>query len=198
MIVIAATKNNGKLKELNRVMADYNITLISMKDAEIAVEIVEDGKSFEENALIKARTLHKITGKPVIADDSGLCVNCLGGRPGIYSARYGGEHLDYPQKMKMLTDEILSQNTNDRSAYYDCVIVYIDKDSKEYVFNGRCDGEIALSPKGDGGFGYDPIFMVNGKTMAEMTEDEKDKISHRGKALRLLAKNLPEILRETE
>lgn len=195
MIVIAATKNNGKLKELNRVMENYDITLVSMKDADICVEIVEDGETFEENALIKARTLHKITGKPVVSDDSGLCVNCLGGRPGVYSARYGGEDLDYPSKMKMLLDEIKNQGTNDRSAYYACTIVYIDKDSKEYVFYGRCDGEIAEAPRGEGGFGYDPIFIAkDGKTMAELTDDEKDEISHRGKALRLLGQALPEIM----
>lgn len=195
MIVIAATKNNGKLKELNRVMEDYDITLVSMKDADICVEIVEDGETFEENALIKARTLHKITGKPVIADDSGLCVNCLGGRPGVYSARYGGEDLDYPSKMKMLIDEIKNQGTDDRSAYYACTIVYIDKDSKEYVFYGRCDGEIAEAPRGEGGFGYDPIFIAkDGKTMAELSDEEKDEISHRGKALRLLGQALPEIM----
>ncbi|MEG1620604.1 MAG: RdgB/HAM1 family non-canonical purine NTP pyrophosphatase [Oscillospiraceae bacterium] len=198
MIVIAATKNNGKLKELNRVMSDYDITLISMKDAEIAVEIVEDGITFEENALIKARTLHKITGKPVISDDSGICVNCLDGRPGVYSARYGGEDLPYPEKMQKLIDEIAAKNTTDRSAYYSCVIVYIDKDSKEYIFNGRCDGKIGYEPKGDSGFGYDPIFVVGEKTMAEMTDEEKDEISHRGKALRLLANNLPEIIKNAE
>ena len=195
MIVIAATKNNGKLRELNRVMEDYDITLVSMKDADICVEIVEDGETFEENALIKARTLHKITGKPVVADDSGLCVNCLGGRPGVYSARYGGEDLDYPSKMKMLLDEIKNQGTDDRSAYYACTIVYIDKNSKEYVFYGRCDGEIAEAPRGEGGFGYDPIFIAkDGKTMAELSDEEKDEISHRGKALRLLGHALPEIM----
>ena len=195
MIVIAATKNNGKLKELNRVMENYDITLVSMKDADICVEIVEDGETFEENALIKARTLHKITGKPVVADDSGLCVNCLGGRPGVYTARYGGEDLDYPSKMKMLIEEVNNQGTNDRSAYYACTIVYIDKNSKEYVFYGRCDGEIADAPRGNGGFGYDPIFIAkDGKTMAELTDEEKDEISHRGKALRLLGQALPEII----
>ncbi len=197
MIVIAATKNNGKLKELNRIMEAYDITLVSMKDIELPVEIVEDGNTFEENALIKARTLHKITGEPVIADDSGLCVNCLGGRPGIHTARYGGENMDYNHKMKKLVEEIQNQGTDDRSAYFACVIVYISKDSKEYVFYGRCDGEIGYEPKGDGGFGYDPIFIAkDGKTMAELSNEEKDEISHRGKALRLLAEALPEIMKE--
>ncbi len=195
MLVIAASSNKGKLKELNRILMPYEISVVSMGDMGIDVEIVENGTTFQENALIKARAIHKITGKPVISDDSGLCVNCLDGKPGVYSARYAGEETPYNEKIATLLQEIDATGSSDRSAYFATVIAFIDKDSTEYVFEGRCEGNIGYKPSGGNGFGYDPIFYVEKGSFAEISDEEKDRISHRGVALKKLTDSLDKIIK---
>ncbi len=194
MLLIAATTNKGKQKELHRILEPYGVSVVSMLNAGIDIEIVENGTTFEENALIKARTIHQITGKAVIADDSGLCVNCLNGNPGVYSARYGGENADYKTKINLLLDEINESKSTDRSAYFKTAIALITSDSIEYVFEGICEGYIGNEPKGENGFGYDPVFYIDGKSFGEISDAEKDKLSHRGKAMAALLKELPKIV----
>ncbi len=183
--IIVATKNKNKVIEIAKILPEYEI--ITMEEAGIDVEIEENGTTFEENALIKAKTVkNMIQNAIVIADDSGLCVSCLDGQPGIYSARYGGHDLDYKIKNKMLIDEVNAKNTPDRSAKYVCSIACVDEE--EHVFTAECYGEITNEQSGNNGFGYDPIFYLKEykKTMAEISPEVKNEISHRAIALRML------------
>ncbi len=183
--IIVATKNKNKVIEIAKILPEYEI--VTMEEAGIDIEIEEDGTTFEENALIKAKAVKEfVKDDIVIADDSGLCVTCLDGAPGIYSARYGGHELDYGIKNRMLIDEVNAKNTTDRSAKYVCSIACVDEE--EHVFTGECHGEITKDPSGSNGFGYDPIFFVKeyNKTMAEISPKVKNEISHRAEALKML------------
>jgi XTP/dITP diphosphohydrolase len=155
----------------------------------------EDGDSFEANALIKARAAREATGEVVLADDSGIAVAALGGRPGIHSARYGGPDSTDEENLDKLLREV-SAAGDDRSAAYVCALALIDETGREHVFEARCDGHLIDRPRGHGGFGYDPAFVPedtgpgDGRTMSELSADEKNEISHRGRAARLLAAHL--------
>lgn len=184
-MLVVATGNRGKLEEFRKILPDYEI--VSMREVGFSEEIEENGKTFEENALIKARAVMKATGKAAIADDSGLTVDALGGAPGIYSARYAGENATDADLVKKLLREMHDVPKEERGAAFVSVIAYVTPDGEEKTFRGECCGYIDFAPKGDNGFGYDPVFVVPtyGKTFAELEMEEKNAISHRGCALEL-------------
>lgn len=184
--IIAATKNRGKLKEIAQLLSDLPYDVISMTDAGMTDDIDESGATFEENALIKARAVWKVTGETVIADDSGLEVDHLGGAPGVYSARYAGEGATDADRNHKLLSALAGVPADKRSARFVCAEALIFPDGRELVVRGTCEGYIAEEPAGDNGFGYDPLFYVPefGLTIAQMDAELKNSISHRGNALR--------------
>lgn len=180
--LIVASNNSKKIEEIREILPQFNIQ--SLKDINFHEDIVEDGNSFEDNAYIKASFIAKKFKTSCIADDSGLCVNALNGAPGIYSARYAGEDKNDTSNNLKLLQELATQK--DRSAYFITCICYFDYEYKaHHFFEGKIVGSIADEPKGDKGFGYDPLFIPQGfeKTFAQMDAQEKNKLSHRGKAL---------------
>lgn len=195
MKFIIATNNQKKLKELERILNPLGINAVSAKDEGISLDDVEEtGITFAENAYLKAEAAFKKTGLPSVADDSGLCVDALDGRPGIYSARYAGENATDSDKNNKLLSELKDVPEKDRTAHFTCAICCILPDGEKIEVEGRCEGSIAFEPHGNGGFGYDPIFKYSDKSYAELSSDEKDSISHRGKALRKLKTELEKYL----
>lgn len=194
--LIFATGNAGKMREIRQIMEDLPLDIKSMKEAGVSADIVEDGKTFEENALIKARTIHKLTGGIVLADDSGLVVDYMDGMPGIYSARFMGEDTSYDIKNKAIIDALKKAEGEERSARFVCAIAAVLPDGSERVVRAVMEGRIGYEIAGENGFGYDPIFFLPeyGKTSAEISPEEKNLISHRGKALRLMREELKEAL----
>ncbi|NMO95274.1 XTP/dITP diphosphatase [Paenibacillus lemnae] len=200
--LIVATRNPGKVKEFSHAFAPFGWSVKSMFDYPELPDVVEDGNTFSDNAYKKAKTIGDALGMPVLADDSGLCVDALGGDPGVYSARYAGEHGDDVANNDKLLTELSRLRTSDASnenermlspAQFVCVLVLYDPLSGEHVeTRGTADGWITSEPQGDGGFGYDPLFYLKqyGKTMAQLTLDEKQAVSHRGHALRQLTEKL--------
>lgn len=184
--IIFATSNEGKMKEIRMILGDLGAEILSLKDAGIKADIIEDGTSFEENAIIKASAVQKISGGIVLADDSGLEVDYLGGEPGIYSARYMGEDTPYDIKNQNIIDRLKDAEGDERSARFVCVIAAAFPDGSVKTARATIEGRIGYEICGEGGFGYDPIFYIPelGKTSAEISADEKNMISHRGKALR--------------
>lgn len=181
--IVLATSNPHKVEEINAITKDLGIEFILPPDG---FDPIENGKTFEENALLKAKEANKLTNMPTLADDSGLCVDFLDGAPGIYSARYA----DSPNgRIEKLLSELKDVPLDKRGAHFVCAMTLLDKNG-EILFSdrGECHGKIGFEAKGTNGFGYDPIFVVNGgdKTMAELSEDDKNKISHRGLALQKL------------
>ena len=196
MKIIFATGNQGKLREVRAIVADLGIEVESMKDAGIDVDIVEDGKTFEENALIKARTVCKACGEVTMSDDSGLEIDALGGEPGIYSARYMGEDTSYHIKNMNLVERLEGVPDEKRTARFVCAIACVFPDGRELICRETFEGRIGYEEKGENGFGYDPIFYVpeKGCYSAELSPEEKNAISHRGKALRAMRAKLEEVL----
>lgn len=190
--IVFATGNAGKMREIKEILADLPYEVVSMKEAGISANIVEDGKNFEENALIKARTVAKISGRIALADDSGLEVDAMDKAPGIYSARFLGEDTSYEIKNQYILDQLKGVEGDDRSARFVCAIACVWPDGTERVCRATIEGVIAQKPAGENGFGYDPIFFVPkyGKTTAELSMQEKNEISHRAKALRQMAESL--------
>ena len=188
--IVFATANEGKVKEIKEILGDFPIEVVSMKEMGITADIEENGATFEENSLIKARALVKLTGLPALADDSGLEVDYLNGEPGIYSARYLGRDTDYDYKNNYIIDKLSGAKGEDRSARFVCVISLVLPDGREFVERGVVEGQIGYEQKGENGFGYDPIFYLPeyGKTSAELPPEEKNRISHRGKALTAMKK----------
>ena len=186
--LILATSNQGKMKEIREILKDLNVEVLSLKEAGIEADIVEDGKTFEENAMIKARAIRDLTGCMVLADDSGLEVDALNKEPGIYSARYMGEDTSYDIKNKNIIDRLNGLTGNERSARFVCVIAAAFPDGSEETRRGTIEGQIGFEIAGENGFGYDPIFYVPefGCTTAELSSEDKNAISHRGKALRAM------------
>lgn len=186
--IIFATSNPGKMSEIREIMQDLGVEILSMKEAGIEADIVEDGKTFEENALIKARTIRDLTGCLVLADDSGLVVDALNGEPGIYSARYMGEDTSYDLKNANIIERLSGMKDRGRSARFVCVIAAVFPDGTEETRQGTIEGRISYEPAGENGFGYDPIFYVPeyGCTTAQLSAEQKNEISHRGKALRAI------------
>lgn len=181
--IIFASHNSGKIKEITEILTSFGIKVISAADVNLP-DVEETGATFEENAALKALTIAKIMQKPCLADDSGLCVTALNGRPGVYSARYA-PNRDFDKAMDMLLTEIKQSGNPDRSAYFACVIALGFPDGNYRHFEGRVDGYIAENKQGQGGFGFDPVFVPQGyeKTFAELGAEVKNKISHRGRAM---------------
>ncbi len=187
--IIFATGNEGKMNEIKEIMKDfiekYEIIILSLKEAGVDADIVEDGRTFEENALIKARAIAKLTDAVVLADDSGLEVDYLDGAPGIYSARFLGEDTSYDIKNTYILDKLDGVEDDNRTARFVCAIACVFPDGKELCIRGTIEGTIAYEIKGVNGFGYDPIFYVPeyGCTTAELSAEKKNEVSHRGRAL---------------
>ena len=185
-IMIAATQNKGKLKELRQITEKYGQQLVSMAEAGLGdLDIEETGETFAENSYIKAHTVAQMTGRPCIADDSGLCVDALDGAPGIHSARYSGVHGDdQANRMKLLAD-LKDVPWEQRTAHFTCCITLCWPDGKTLVAEGICPGRIAFEERGEGGFGYDRVFVPEGHTesFAQLGVDVKNKIGHRARAL---------------
>lgn len=183
--IVFATGNKGKLKEIQDIMADMDVEIISMKEAGIEVDIVEDGTTFEENAMIKAKAIAQYTDAIVMADDSGLEIDYLNKEPGIYSARYLGEDTSYDIKNQALLERLEGVPDEKRTARFVCAIAVVFPDGETQVVRETIEGRIGYKIEGENGFGYDPIFYLEeyGCTSAAISPEEKNKISHRGKAL---------------
>ena len=184
--LVLASGNKGKLAEFQRLLEGLDVQIHSMKEYPEIGEIVEDGSTFAENALIKARAVCKATGKPAMADDSGLAVDALNGAPGIYSARFAGEQRSDADNNAKVLQLLEGVEDGKRTARFFCVIAIVLPDGREYTAEGTCEGTILHALQGEGGFGYDPLFYVESldKTFAELTMEEKNRISHRGHANR--------------
>lgn len=186
--IVFATSNEGKMREIREILKDLPVEVLSLKEAGVQVDIVEDGDTFEANALIKAKTVWEKTGGIVLADDSGLEIDYLNGEPGVYSARYMGEDTSYEIKNWNLIHRLKGAAESERTARFVAVIAAVFPDGHSATTRGTMEGYIAHEPAGAGGFGYDPILMLKeyGKTSAEITMEQKNEISHRGKGLRAM------------
>lgn len=186
MELVVATGNAGKLKEIRRLLQSCEVKVLGLDQFPDAPDVVEDGETFSANAAKKAETIARLTGLPCLADDSGLTVSALGGRPGVHSARFSGENADDQSNNLKLLEEMASIPEGQRQAAFFCVMALSLPDQPTRFFEGRVEGTILHEPQGDGGFGYDPLFWLPdfNCTMAEMPLDEKNRISHRGQALR--------------
>ena len=193
-IIVLATRNEGKVREFQELLKDFPVEIRCLKDFGPLPEVVEDGDTFDDNAYKKAHFTAKALGLPVIADDSGLVVEALGGAPGVKSARYAGEKASDAENIAKLLKEMAGK-TN-RKAAFDCVISIAVPSGPALTYEGRCEGEITTEPRGEQGFGYDPVFFYPsyGKTFAEISMAEKNKVSHRGKALAEMAEEFDKVL----
>ena len=193
MKLVLASKNEKKLKEMQDILSQMGVEVCLESTVGVDVDVEETGTTFEENSLLKAKAVMEASGLPAIADDSGLCVDALGGAPGVYSARYGGPGLDDAGRYKLLLENMKGQP---RAAKFVSVITCCFPNGDVLTARGECPGTIAFAPMGEGGFGYDPVFFVPGlkKTFAQLTAEEKNAISHRGKALEAFRVKLEEYL----
>ncbi len=190
--ILFATTNEGKMREIRMIMADTDVEIISLKDAGIKVDVVEDGETFTDNAIIKAKALKAYTDAIVLADDSGLEIDYINKEPGVYSARYMGEDTSYDIKNANLISRLEGAKDEERSARFVCAIAAALPNGEVITVRETMEGRIAYEPAGANGFGYDPIFYLPeyGLTSAELSPEEKNKISHRGKALRAMSEKL--------
>jgi XTP/dITP diphosphohydrolase len=193
MRIVLATTNQGKIAEVRRILADTGVELVPAAEAGLP-PVAETGQTFEENALAKARAAVARTGLPALADDSGLVVDQLEGAPGVRSARYAGEHGDDGANLKLVLENLLGAPA--RSARFVCVAALVAPDGREWTVEGVLDGHIVDEPRGEGGFGYDPIFQPVGelRTLAEMSPEDKDAVSHRGRAFRAIRPAVAELV----
>lgn len=182
--VLIASHNEGKIKEFKDILEPLKLEVVSAAELKVS-DVEETGTTFTENAILKAKTMSAETGFACIADDSGLCINALGGNPGVYSARYA-PNRDFEKGMDMILEEIKKTGSQDRSAYFMCVLALALTDGRVYTFEGRVDGTIALEKRGKNGFGYDKIFVPENHdlTFGELSKEEKHTMSHRGRALK--------------
>ena len=191
--IIFATKNQNKMKEIREILADRDYEILSMEEAGISLDIVEDGTTFEENALIKAKAIRDLVKDAIVlADDFGLAIDYLNGAPGIYSSRFEGEDTPYSVKNQILLDKLSGVPEEKRTARFVCAMAAAFPDGTDQVVRGTIEGIIGYEPAGENGFGYDPIFYVPefGCTTAQMPAEQKNSISHRGKALRMIREYL--------
>ncbi len=190
--LLVASHNQGKIKEIRRLLEPYGTEVLSAADLQLP-DVEETGTTFAENAALKAKELARLSSMTCLADDSGLCVDALGGRPGVYSARYAPER-DFAKGMAKLLTEMAASGNPSRAAHFSCVLALAEPDGNCRFFEGRVDGRLLEAPRGNGGFGYDPLFMPEGRdvTFAEMDGDEKNKISHRGRAFQKFIKGVYE------
>ena len=188
MEILLATNNLGKVREMKNILSDLDIEVFSLKDKDISIEVLEDGTTFEENSMKKAYEVCKVSNMICVADDSGLEVDYLNGAPGVYSARYGGENISDADRYKILLKELEQVEQEKRTARFVSVISIVYPNGEKYSVRGECEGLITAEAKGEGGFGYDPVFysVDLNKTFGEATADEKNKVSHRARALELL------------
>ena len=193
--IVFATGNKGKVKEIQMILADLGVEVTTMKEEGIFVDVEENGTTYEENAMIKAREVAKYTDAIVMADDSGLEIDYLNKEPGIYSARYMGEDTSYRIKNNNLMERLTGVPDEKRTARFVCAIAAVLPDGRELTTRGVIEGRIGYEEKGENGFGYDPIFYVPefGKTTAELTEEEKNMVSHRGRALKIMKEELKKL-----
>jgi XTP/dITP diphosphohydrolase len=198
--VVIATRNSGKLREIRAILSPLGLKILSLRDFPEVPEIIEDGQTFEENAVKKAAVVSRQTGRMAIADDSGLAVDALQGRPGVFSSRYAGEKATDAQRYQKLLKEMAGTPQGKRGAAFICAMAVASPKGKVEMVKGECRGEIAFAPKGSHGFGYDPVFYLpeRGKTMAELEPDVKNRISHRAQALEKLKQVLPNFLKENK
>lgn len=193
MDIILASNNANKLREMKEKLSKYGMQVISQKEAGYDIEVEETGTTFAENAILKATEINKISGKPVIADDSGLEIDYLDGAPGVYSHRFAGENATDEDRINKVLNLMKDVPEEKRTARFKCAICYIDETGEKYIFEGVSEGKIGFEPKGNNGFGYDPIFISEkNKTFAELTGEEKNSISHRGRAIEKFVKFLEE------
>lgn len=194
MKLLLATSNRGKVRDLEKLLDGDSFEVLSLADFPDLTEIVEDGRTFLENARKKAWEIYKATGLPTLADDSGLEVEALDDAPGVFSARYAGEPANDMKNVRKLLEELEANDTQEsRKARFVCTLVFVADDDCEIRTTGACEGVLAKEPKGENGFGYDPIFIhpaFGGRTMAEISRDEKNSVSHRGAAFRAMKKEL--------
>lgn len=199
MRYIVATHNNKKLNELSRILVPLGIEAVTDRDLGLSLpEVEENGATFEENAFLKADSACRATGLPAIADDSGLCVDALDGAPGLYSARFAGEGATDAEKIEKLLTALEDVPEEKRTARFVSAICCVFPDGKTLYARGECEGTIAFAPSGEGGFGYDPVFVTDGNSFAQMTAEEKDAVSHRGRSLRAFSKVLETYLQQGE
>jgi len=196
MRIIFATGNEGKMREIRMILADLGLEILSMKEAGLTADIEENGTTFEENAVIKARGIAALCQDIVLADDSGLEIDALNKEPGVYSARYMGENTSYHIKNRNLIERLEGVPEEQRTARFVCAIAAALPDGRVLETKAVMEGRIGYEERGENGFGYDPIFMLPeyGKSTAELTPEEKNKLSHRGKALRFMKEKLKEVL----
>ena len=196
MKLVLASKNPKKLKEMNEILSGFGIEVCLQSDVGLNLDVEETGTTFEENSLLKAKAIMEASGLAAIADDSGLCVDALGGAPGVYSARYGGEGLDDAGRYRLLLENL--KGLSPRSAKFVSVITCCFPNGDVLTARGECPGTIAFAPQGDNGFGYDPVFWLPElkKTFAQLTAEEKNAISHRGNALKKFQTILDEYLKK--
>lgn len=193
MELILASNNKNKLKELKEKLSKFNIEVISQKEAGFDIEVDETGTTFEENAILKAEAIYNEIRKPVLADDSGLEIDALGGQPGIYSHRFAGENATDEDRINKVLTLMKDVEEEKRTARFKCVGCYIDENGEKHIFEGCAEGKISNEPYGQNGFGYDPIFICElGKSFAEISREEKNKISHRGRMTDKFVKYLEE------
>ena len=191
MKVIIASNNKGKIKEYKEILEPMGYEVLSQSEANINLEVEENGTTYEENAKLKAEAIYSITNTAVLADDSGISIDYFDGAPGVYSARFKPE-LNQEEKNLYVVNEMKSAKGEERNAKFVCCIYFIKEDGQRIIVQGECNGTIADAPKGNNGFGYDPIFKteLDGKTMAEISDEEKNKISHRAIAIKMLKEKL--------
>lgn len=190
--IIFASNNKGKIRELKDILSPMGIEVVSQREAGFDIEADETGTTFAENSAIKAKAIYELAKIPVLADDSGLCVDALDGQPGVYSHRFAGENATDEEKCRYILEKLENVSDEKRTARFICDMCFIDENGREYHAEGRCEGKIGKEEKGNNGFGYDPIFVVGNRTLAELKEAEKNKISHRAEAL----KKMKEILKQ--
>lgn len=192
MKVLVATSNRGKISEISQILAGTGISILTPQEAGLQLDVEEDGVTFEANAVIKAHTWRRYSGYPTLADDSGLCVDALAGRPGVLTARFAGDGATDQENYELLLK--LMEGVTDRKAHFMCVVALAISDEMVITAFGRCDGVILHKPIGEGGFGYDPVFfdIETGKSFAQLTNNEKNTHSHRGRALISLKQKLEE------
>ena len=194
MVFAVATNNQKKLKEIQRILDSFGITAKTLKELDINIEIEENGTTFEENAVIKAKAIAEICNLPTISDDSGLEVDALNGAPGVYTARFAGEHATDDENIDKLLAEMEGVEKEKRTARFVSAVCLYMPDGRNTVCRGTCEGWIGWERIGDGGFGYDPVFMVDETSYSQMSPEAKDAISHRGSALRLLKEKISEFI----
>ncbi len=194
--LIVASNNQGKIKEIKEILKDFDLEITSLKEAKLKVDVVEDGNTFMENAYKKAYEIYKITGEMVLSDDSGLMVEALNGAPGVFSARFAGEHGNDKKNNEKLLKLMKGKKAEDRGAKFVTAMVLIINENNIIKVQGEAKGYIIQEPRGDNGFGYDSLFYSRelNKTFAELDGKEKNSISHRGKALELLKEKLKQII----